>query len=104
LGAGRLAALARDELAASGARPRRTALRGPSSLTPAERRVAELATKGLGNREIAETLWVTRKTVEVHLGNAYGKLGIRSRTQLPEALGLEGPDGERSVVAGAVAD
>ncbi|WP_320671167.1 ATP-binding protein [Patulibacter defluvii] len=100
LGAARLAGLARDELAAAGARPRRTALRGPSSLTPAERRVAELATKGLGNREIAETLWVTRKTVEVHLGNAYGKLGIRSRTQLAEALGLT-DDADDAAVAAA---
>ncbi|WP_320671166.1 helix-turn-helix transcriptional regulator [Patulibacter defluvii] len=99
LGAARLAGLARDELAAAGARPRRTALRGPSSLTPAERRVAELATKGLGNREIAETLWVTRKTVEVHLGNAYGKLGIRSRTQLAEALGLRSTTDEPAVAA-----
>ena len=38
------------------------------------------------NREIAESLWVTRKTVEVHLSNAYGKLGIRSRSQLAERL------------------
>lgn len=64
----------------------RETLTGPSSLTPSERRVAELAAQGLSNREIAETLWVTRKTVELHLGNAYGKLDIRSRSQLPEAL------------------
>jgi len=42
----------------------------------------------LSNREIAETLFVTRKTVEFQLGKAYGKLGIRSRTQLAGALGL----------------
>jgi DNA-binding CsgD family transcriptional regulator len=65
-------------------------LSGPASLTPSERRVAELAAKGLSNREIAETLWVTRKTVEVHLGSAYGKLGIKSRAQLPDALGPSG--------------
>jgi DNA-binding CsgD family transcriptional regulator len=81
-----LARHARDELAATGARPRRTALSGPASLTPSERRVAELAATGLSNREIAETLWVTRKTVELHLGHAYGKLGIRARTQLAAAL------------------
>ncbi len=40
----------------------------------------------MSNREIAETLWVTRKTVELHLGNVYAKLGIR-RAQLAEALG-----------------
>jgi DNA-binding CsgD family transcriptional regulator len=81
-----LARRARDELAATGARPRRTALSGPASLTPSERRVAELAAAGLSNREIAENLWVTRKTVELHLGHAYGKLGIRARTQLAAAL------------------
>ncbi len=79
--------LARDELAASGARPRRSALSGVASLTPSERRVADLAAEGRTNREIAESLWVTRKTVEVHLGKAYGKLGIRTRGELPKALG-----------------
>jgi DNA-binding NarL/FixJ family response regulator len=49
--------------------------------------VAELAASGLSNREIAETLWVTQKTVEVHLGHTYAKLGIRARTQLGGALG-----------------
>jgi DNA-binding CsgD family transcriptional regulator len=64
----------------------RTALDGPASLTPSERRVAELAASGLSNREIAESLWVTRKTVEVHLGHTFGKLGISSRRQLADAL------------------
>lgn len=82
----RVARLLREELAAAGARPRRRALTGPASLTPSERRVADLAARGLSNREIAETLFVTRKTVELHLGHAYGKLGIKTRTQLPEAL------------------
>lgn len=90
-----LARTARDELVAAGARPRRTALRGPASLTPSERRVAELAASGLMNRQIAETLWVSRKTVEVHLGNAYAKLGIRGRTQLADALGGETADDPR---------
>lgn len=84
--AARIARLLREELAAAGARPRRRALTGPASLTPSERRVADLAAQGLSNREIAETLFVTRKTVELHLGHAYGKLGIKTRTQLPEAL------------------
>ena len=86
IGATRLANRAREELLATGARPRREALKGPESLTPSERRVAALAADGLSNREIAETLWVTRKTVELHLGNAYGKLAIRSRKQLADAL------------------
>lgn len=86
-GAGLLAGSAREELAAAGARALRTALSGPASLTPSERRVADLAAEGLTNRQIAERLWITRKTVELHLGHTYEKLGIRSRTQLPEALG-----------------
>jgi DNA-binding CsgD family transcriptional regulator len=85
--AARLARLARDELSRSGGRAVRAVLTGPASLTPSERRVADLAAGGLTNREIAESLWVTRKTVELHLGNAYAKLGIRSRSQLAEALG-----------------
>jgi DNA-binding CsgD family transcriptional regulator len=90
-GAGLLGGLAREELAASGVRVRRTALSGPASLTPSERRVAELAAEGLTNQQIAERLWIVRKTVEHHLGHAYGKLGIRSRSQLADVLGR--PDG-----------
>ncbi len=82
-----LARVARDELVATGTRVGRESLTGPASLTPSERRVADLAADGLSNREIAETLWVTRKTVELHLGRAYTKLGIRSRAQLADALG-----------------
>jgi DNA-binding NarL/FixJ family response regulator len=61
-------------------------LRGVDSLTPGELRVAQRAAEGLTNREIAEDLYVTVKTVEMHLANTYGKLEIRSRTQLPDAL------------------
>ena len=61
------------------------------SLTAAERRVADLAAGGMRNREIAETLFVTVKTVEVHLGRAYGKLDIKSRAQLAAALGAAQP-------------
>lgn len=85
-----LARLAHEELEASGARPRRERLEGVEALTPAERRVAQLAAEGLTNRQIAETLWVTLKTVEVHLGRSYSKLGITSRRDLAGALGLEG--------------
>lgn len=77
---------ARHELRAAGARPRRAALSGIDSLTPSERRVAQLAADGMGNREIAQSLFVTEKTVETHLGNAYAKLKIRSRTELPAAF------------------
>ena len=81
-----LAARARDELVAAGARPRRVALSGVRSLTPSERRVAQLAAQGLGNHEIAQTLFVTVKTIETHLGHIYAKLGITSRTALPHEL------------------
>jgi DNA-binding NarL/FixJ family response regulator len=85
-GAGRVGEEARGELAASGARPRRTALSGVAALTPSEERVARLAADGMTNREVAQQLFVTPKTVEVHLSNAYRKLEIRSRRQLAGAL------------------
>jgi DNA-binding CsgD family transcriptional regulator len=78
-GAQPLAEHARNELYAAGGRPRRQALSGPESLTPSERRVAELAAAGQGNRDIARALFVTPNTVEVHLTSVYRKLGIRSR-------------------------
>jgi DNA-binding CsgD family transcriptional regulator len=55
-------------------------------LTASERRVADLASAGQTNRDIAQTLYVTPKTVEVHLSNAYRKLDIRSRRELSRAL------------------
>jgi DNA-binding CsgD family transcriptional regulator len=78
---------AREELLAVGARPRRARTTGPESLTAGELRVARLAAAGRSNPEIAQGLFVTRRTVEVHLTNAYRKLGIRSRDQLRESLG-----------------
>jgi DNA-binding CsgD family transcriptional regulator len=86
LGATALAERAQRELIATGARPRRRVLTGPDALTAAQLRVARLAADGLGNREIAEALFLTEKTVEGHLAQAYRKLGIRSRTQLGAAL------------------
>jgi DNA-binding CsgD family transcriptional regulator len=74
------------ELLAAGARPRRPRATGPDALTASERRVAALARDGLSNREIAQTLFLSRKTVEMHLSHVYGKLGIRSRAQLVGAL------------------
>ena len=61
---------------------RRARSTGLASLTPSERRIAELAAAGASNPEIAQALFVTVKTVEMHLGHAYRKLGIRSRRQL----------------------
>ena len=85
-GATALVEHAREQLALSGARLRREALSGPAALTPAERRVAELAAAGLTNRHIAEQLWVSRKTVEAQLGAVYQKLGISDRTALTSLL------------------
>ncbi len=82
-----LAARARAELTIAGARPRRDALRGRDALTPSELRVAQLAAEGRTNREIAEHLFITLRTVEAHLTSSYGKLDIASRQQLAAALG-----------------
>ncbi len=77
---------ARDELAASGVRLRRAALSGWDSLTPSERRVAEIAAAGQSNPEIAQSLFVARKTVEMHLGNVYRKLNVTGRDELASAF------------------
>ncbi len=77
---------ARAELIAAGGRPRRLLLSGLEALTPSERRVAQLAAAGLPNRDIAQHLFITGRTVEGHLTHAYQKLAITSREQLPTAL------------------
>ncbi|MGH8903615.1 MAG: helix-turn-helix transcriptional regulator, partial [Egibacteraceae bacterium] len=86
-----LVASAREQLLAAGARPRRVAVTGPDALTPSQRRVAELAANGMSNSDIAHTLFVTVRTVEMHLSNAYSKLGITSRYQLPAVLAQPTP-------------
>jgi DNA-binding CsgD family transcriptional regulator len=85
-GAKPLAGRAYEELLAAGARPRRLTSSGADSLTPSERRVAGLAAEGRTNREIAQELFVTPKTVENQLGRVYGKLGVSSRKELAGAL------------------
>ena len=85
-GAAPLAAAARAELQAGPGRPARTELTGPKALTAAEWRVCQQAAEGQTNREIAQALFVTEKTVERHLSSAYHKLGIRSRHQLAAAI------------------
>ncbi|MBI5311417.1 MAG: hypothetical protein HZB14_10400 [Actinobacteria bacterium] len=82
-GAESLARRAREELEAAGAGPRAAEFGGVESLTPSERRVAGLAVEGMTNKQIAQELFVTPKTVEVHLSNVYRKLDIRSRRDLP---------------------
>ena len=85
-GARRLAARAREELKAIGARPRRPWRTGVEALTPSELRIVRLASDGHTNREIAQELYVTLKTVEGHLSRAYTKLGIDGRADLPGLL------------------
>jgi ATP/maltotriose-dependent transcriptional regulator MalT len=75
-----------DELRACGARPRRLMRSGLDSLTPSERRVAVLVARGLSNPEVAQSLFVTRSTVETHLRAVYSKLGIASREELNPLL------------------
>ncbi len=87
LGAAGLAARAGEELVAAGARPRRARLQGPAALTASELRVARLAAQGTTNRDIAQALFVSLRTVEIHLSNAYRKLGIDGRQHLQRALG-----------------
>ncbi len=89
-GASRVVSQAMEELRAAGARPRRAVREGPDALTATESRVAVLAASGRSNREIAQELCVTLKTVEGTLMRAYAKLGISgrgARAALPEALG-----------------
>jgi DNA-binding CsgD family transcriptional regulator len=91
VGAFGLAGRANEEIAATGARPRRILQTGLDALTASERRVAQLAADGMSNKEIAQTLFVTVKTVEVHLSHAYRKLEISSRAQLDKALVAPAP-------------
>jgi DNA-binding NarL/FixJ family response regulator len=77
---------AKAELLAAGGRPRRDLLTGPGALTPAEYRVAALAATGHSNRDIAEQLYITLRTVETHLTHTFQKLDITSRSQLPARM------------------
>jgi DNA-binding CsgD family transcriptional regulator len=89
-GADPLAERAEAELARAGARPRRRALTGIAALTASERRVARMAADGLSNKAIAQALFVTLRTVEMHLSRSYAKLEITSRRELPRVLAGDG--------------
>lgn len=86
-GAESLSAEAHKSLLASGGRLRRTPVSGVRALTPTERRIAVHAARGKTNRNIADLLHITPRTVEVHLTRVYGKLSIPGRNALAEALG-----------------
>ena len=93
-GAMPLAERARDELLLAGARPRRDAQVGRDALTAAELRVARLAADGLTNREIAQQLFITIKTVEGHLARTFRKLDVHRRDDLTSAMQTAPPDAE----------
>ena len=82
LGAAAFAERARAELEATGEHARRRTVEAADSLTPQEARIARLAAEGASNPEIADQLYVSRRTVESHLTKIYTKLGVNSRTQL----------------------
>ena len=81
-----LVAQAEARLSEGGGRLPRLHASGVEALTAQERRIAELAAGDLTNRQIAQELYLTEKTVETHLSNAYRKLTIRSRRQLATKL------------------
>jgi DNA-binding NarL/FixJ family response regulator len=85
-GATPLAARARDEALAAGARPRRPWTTGVHALTPSELRVARLAAQPLSTRDIAQALFITTKTVSDHLSSTYRKLNIHTRDQLTTVM------------------
>jgi DNA-binding CsgD family transcriptional regulator len=91
-GAAPLAEAAAHELQATGARVRRGGVLEREALTPRQRRIALMAADGATNAEIAQALFITRGTVEMHLGRAYAKLGIGSRRELAGALSSKDPD------------
>jgi DNA-binding NarL/FixJ family response regulator len=85
-GATALTRRACGELSIAGGRVRRSAAGDGNSLTPSERRVADLAATGMRNQDIARELFVTVKTIEWHLSQVYPKLGISTRSELRNSL------------------
>ncbi|MCM2410820.1 AAA family ATPase [Streptomyces sp. RKAG290] len=88
-----LADRARAELRAAGAQPRRSALTGVEALTPSEERIAHLVVANQTNRAIAQKLFITPKTVEVHLTSIYRKLDVTNRHDVASALDPHAPPG-----------
>jgi DNA-binding NarL/FixJ family response regulator len=73
---------AQGELEASGAAVRAAIPSPATQLTPREVQICALVAQGAANPEIAAKLFLSRKTIEAHLGRVYAKLGVRSRTEL----------------------
>jgi DNA-binding CsgD family transcriptional regulator len=86
MGASAFAVRARTELAATGGRARSRHSVVTEELTPQERHIATLASRGATNAEIAEQLFLSTATVDYHLRKVYRKLSVRSRHQLAGAL------------------
>lgn len=85
-GAAALVDHAREELRLAGSRPSRTLERGRDALTPAELRVVELAARGDTDKQIAQALFVTLRTVEKHLASSYRKLDVETSEELASSL------------------
>ncbi len=79
----------KQELAATGERFHRETPAVGATLTPQELQVCMAVARGLTNKEVAAHLFLSQKTIETHLGNAYGKLGVRSRTELARLFAVE---------------
>jgi len=82
LGAPLWAQRAREDLARVGG----AAPASSRELTPTERRIAQLVGEGKKNREVAEALFISVKTVEANLSRIFHKLGVRSRTKLTRQI------------------
>jgi ATP/maltotriose-dependent transcriptional regulator MalT len=89
LGAAPWGERARRELLAAGEHSRAPVATPLDMLTPQELQIVQLAAQGLSNGEIAERLYLSRRTIESHLYRAFPKLGIASRVQLPEVFDRE---------------
>ena len=89
LGAAHWIRRTKQELAATGERFHREAPAAGATLTPQELQVCLAVARGLTNKEVAAHLFLSQKTIETHLGNAYGKLGLRSRTELARLFAVE---------------
>lgn len=89
-GAGAWVEQTRGELRANGAAPGRAAVGGLSLLTPQQLRIARHVAEGATNREVAQRLAVSTRTIDYHLRNVFAALGVRSRIELARMVDQEG--------------